>query len=138
MTEELASGGALRAVRRLFSMGDNSLLKLENNFTVALALRGMCDRRFDFAQWISFLDFRFEQPAPRHIEKRSKRLHALRRSGVVVPFVDPDAAKPQIFENEKAGRNFQRLQAHRAKAHERPARRETICQAQRTVAADGI
>ena len=49
MTEELASGGALRAVRRPFSMGDNSLLKLENNFTVALALRGMCDRRFDFA-----------------------------------------------------------------------------------------
>jgi hypothetical protein len=60
------------------------------------------------------------------------------RSGVVVPFVDPDAAKPQVFENEKAGWNFQRLQAHRAKAHERAARSETVSEAQRAVAADGV
>src|SRR5213596_527281 len=98
----------------------------------------MCDRGFDFAQRINFLDFCFQQTTLRHLEKWSKRLHALRWSDVVVPFVDPDAAKSQVFENEKPGRNFQRLQAHRAKAHQRAARRETISETQRAVAADGV
>src|SRR5258705_3341718 len=113
-------------------------VKLKNDFSAAFTLRGMRDCGFDFAKWISFFDFRFEQTALNHIEKRSKRLHALRRSGVVVPFVDPDAAKSQVFENQKAGRNFQRLQAHRAKAHQRAARSETISETQRAVAADGV
>src|SRR6266480_4611537 len=114
------------------------LLKLKNDFATAFALRGMCDCGFDIVKWISFFDSCFEQTALGHVEKRSKRLHALRPSGVVVPFVDPDAAKVQVFENEKAGRNFQRLQTHRAKAHQRAARSETISQTQRAVAADGV
>src|SRR5215831_1425556 len=105
---------------------DLPLLKLENDFAAAFALRGMRNCGFDFAKRISFFNFCFEQTARGHIEKRSKRLHALRRSGVVVPFIDPDATKSQVFENEKASWNFQRLQAHRAKAHEDAARREAI------------
>src|SRR5262245_49459006 len=98
----------------------------------------MRDCGFDFAKRISFFDFRFEQTAFSHLEKRSKRLHALRRGSVVVPFVDPDAAKPKVLENEKAGRNFQRLQAHRTEAHQRAARHETISETQSTIAADGV
>src|SRR6266480_5914159 len=109
-------------------------VKFKNDLAAAFALGGMCNCGFEFAQWISFFDFRFEQTTSGHIEKRSKRLHALRRSGVVVPFVDPDAAKSQVFENEKAGGNFQRLQAHCAKADERAARRETISETQRAIA----
>src|SRR5215510_3324494 len=92
-------------------------LKFKNDFAAAFALRGVFNGGFDFAKRISFFDFCFEQTSAGHIEKRSKCFHALRRSGLVVPFVDPDAAKSQVFENEKAGRNLQRLQAHRAKAH---------------------
>src|SRR5678816_875892 len=66
-------------------------VKFKNDFAATFALRGMYNCGFDFAQRISFFDFRFEQTAARHIEKRLKRLHALRRSGVVVPFVDPNA-----------------------------------------------
>src|SRR5262245_32047512 len=61
-----------------------NLLKLKNNFAAALALRGMCDSGFKFAKRISFFDFRFEQAAPGHIEKRSERFHVLRGSSVVV------------------------------------------------------
>ena len=114
------------------------LLKFKNDFAAAFALRGVCDRGFDVAKWISFFDFCFEQATSGHIEKRSKRLNTLRRSGVVVPSVDPDTAKSQVFENEKAGRNFERLQAHRAKADERATRPETISEAQRAVAADRV
>ena len=85
------------------------LLKFKNDFAAAFALRGMRERGFDFAKGIRFFHFCFEQTAPGHLEKRLECLHSLRRSGVVVPFVDPDAAKSQVFENEKAGRNFQRL-----------------------------
>src|SRR5215471_13736963 len=97
-------------------------LKLEDDFAAALTLRGTCDRSFDFAKRVSFFDFCFEQAPPGHFEKRLKSLHALRGRGVVVPFVDPDTAKTQVFENQKAGRNFERLQAHRAKADERATR----------------
>src|SRR5262245_50923403 len=114
------------------------LLKFKNDFPAAFALRRMRERGFDFAKRISFFDSCFEQTAPGHIEKRLECLHSLRRSGVVVPFVDPDAAKPQVLENEQAGRNFQRLQAHCAKAHQRAARRETISETQRAIAADGV
>src|SRR5215471_1443963 len=113
-------------------------LKLEDDFAAALSLRRTCDRSLNFAKRIGFFDFCFEQAAPGHFKEWLKRLHALRRRGVVVPFVDPDAAKSQVFENEKAGRNFQRLQAHRAKAHECAPRRETIGETQGTIAADGI
>src|SRR5437870_11411184 len=107
--------------------GFKNLLKLENDFAAAFALRGVCDCSFDFAQRVSLFDFCLQETASRHLEKWSKRLHALRQSGIVVPFVDPDAAKPQVFENEKPSWNFQGLQAHRAKAYQRAARRETIC-----------
>src|SRR5262245_37042344 len=111
-------------------------LELKNDFAAAFALCGICDCGFDFAKRISFFDFRFEQTAPSHFEKRSKRFHPLRRRGVVVPFVDPNTAKSQVFENEKASWNFQRLQAHCAKAHERAAKRETISEPQCAVAAN--
>src|SRR5262249_44621604 len=114
------------------------LLKLKNDFAVAFALRGVCNRGFDFTQWISLLDFRLQQTTPGHIENRSKCLHPLGWSGFVVPFIDPDAAKSEVFENEKPGRNFQRLQAHRAKTHERAARSETIGETQSAVTADGV
>src|SRR5262249_27474664 len=113
-------------------------LEFKNDFTAAFALRGLCDRCLDFAKRISFFDFCLEQTAPRHVEKRSKRLHSLRGSCVIVPFVDPDAAKSQVFENEKTRWNFQRLQAHRAKAYQRAARSKTISQTQRTIASDGV
>src|SRR5262249_31587535 len=113
-------------------------LKLEDDFAAALTLRGTCDRSFDFAKRIGFFDFCFEQAASGHFKEWLKRLHALRGRGVVVPFIDPDAAKSQVFENEKAGRNFQRLQAHRAKAHESAASRQTVSETQRAVATNGV
>src|SRR5262249_44503367 len=112
--------------------------EFKNDFAAAFAFRCMCDRGFDFAKWISFFDFRFEQTPPRHIEKRSKRLHPFRWGGVVVPFVDPNTSKSQILENQKASRNFQRLQAHCPKTHQRAARRETISETERAIAADRI
>src|SRR6516165_4100114 len=112
------------------------LLEFKNDFAAAFALRSVFNRSFDFAKWIRFFDFCFEQTAPGHLEKRLECLHSLPRSGVVVPFVDPDAAKPQVLENEQAGRNFQRLQAHCAKTHQRATRCETICKAQRAITAD--
>src|SRR5215470_6374696 len=121
-----------------FSRVDGPLLKLEDDFATTLPLSGVCNGGFEFTQWISFLDFRFQQTALRHFKNRSKRLHALRRSGVVVPFVDPDAAKAQVFENEKASWNFQWLQAHRSKAHQCATERETICETERAVATDGV
>src|SRR5215475_3548356 len=114
------------------------LLKLKNDFPAAFASRSVFNGGFDFAKWISFFDFRLEQTATGHIKERSKSFHAFGWSGIVVPFVDPDAAKSQVFENEKACRNFERLQAHRAKAHECTARRETIGKTEGTIAADGI
>src|SRR5262249_46737028 len=91
-------------------------LKLEDYFAAAFTLGGMRHRGFDFAKRISFFDLCFEKITPGHFEKRLKRFHPLRRRNIVVPFVDPDAAKSQVFENEKTGRNFQRLQTHCAKA----------------------
>src|SRR5262245_65695785 len=76
-------------------------LKLEDDLAAALTLRGACDRGFDFAERVSFFDFCFEQTSPGHIEKWLKRFHALRGRGVVVPFVDPDTAKSQVFRSEE-------------------------------------
>src|ERR1700756_2618479 len=89
-----------------------SSLKLENDLAAALTLRCMSDRRFRFAERISFLDRRFQQTALRHFEQWLEGFHSFLFSRVVVPFIDPDAAETQIFENEKAVRNFQRLQTH--------------------------
>src|SRR5205085_2828377 len=50
----------------------------------------------------------------------------------------PDPAETQIFKNEQAGRDFQRLQTHRAERNERSAEPEAICQTQRAIAADRI
>jgi hypothetical protein len=49
MTEEVAFGGALRAVRSLSNVAMIHSLKLKNNLSAAFALRGMCNRGFDFA-----------------------------------------------------------------------------------------
>ena len=49
MTEELASGGGSARCAQASQCVDNSLLKLENDFAAAFALRGMCDCGFDFA-----------------------------------------------------------------------------------------
>src|ERR1043166_9796785 len=114
------------------------LLKFKNDFAAAFALRGVFNRDFDIAKGVSFFNFLCQQTAPGHVAKWSKRFHALRRAGVVIPFVNPDAAKAQVFENEKPCRNFQRLQAHRAKAYQRAARCKTVSQAQRAISTHGI
>ena len=49
MTEEVALGGALRAVRSLFNVAIIHSLELEDNFAAAFALRRVCDGSFDFA-----------------------------------------------------------------------------------------
>src|SRR5204863_8032176 len=36
---------------------------------------------------------------------------------IVVPFVNPNAPETEVFENEQAIRDFQRLQTHRSVSH---------------------
>ena len=137
MTRKLALRRAPLAVCDLATvLASIHSLELKNDLPTALALRGARNRGFDFAKWIRLFDSCFEQTAPSHVEKGSKGLHPLRWTCIIVPFVDPDAAKSQVFENEKTRWNFQRLQAHRAEAHQRAARSETIGQPQRAIAAD--
>src|ERR1043166_10097601 len=52
--------------------------------------------------------------------------------------IDPDSTKPQIFEYEKPGRDFQLLQTHRAETNERSAECQTVCQTQCAIAADRV
>src|SRR5205085_2066270 len=87
---------------------------------------------------IRFIDLRFQQAAPGHIEEWAKRRHSLLHLRIVVPFVDPDSAKPQIFENEETGWDFQGLQTHRSKTDQRSTKGEAIGQPQRAIAPNGI
>src|SRR5436309_14180810 len=97
----------------------HSSLKLENDFAAALTFCRVCDCGFRVAERISFLDLSFQQTAFRHFEQRLEGFHTLLLCRVIVPFVYPDAAETQIFENEKAVRNFQWLQTHCAKCDQR-------------------
>ena len=67
-----------------------------------------------------------------------KRFHSLGRRRIVVPFVNPNAAEPKIFENEQAIRDFQRLQTHRSISHQGGSRSETICQTQCALTTDSV
>src|SRR5881396_294787 len=81
-------------------------LKLENDFATAFSLRSMRDCGLRFAQRISFLHFCFEQAALCHFEQWLKGFHSLGRCGVVIPFVDPNTAKTQVFEDEQSVWDF--------------------------------
>src|SRR5213592_4522341 len=94
-------------------------LKLENDFATAFSLRSMRDCGLRFAQRISFLHFCFEQAALCHFEQWLKRFHAFLLRRVIVPFIDPDAPEPEVFENQQTIWNFQRLQTHRAVGNHR-------------------
>src|SRR5437660_11420794 len=83
-----------------------SSLELENDFATAFPLRGMGYGRFRFDQRISSLDFCFKQAALCHFEQRPKGFHTFLLCRVIVPFIDPDAPEPEVFENEQTIWNF--------------------------------
>jgi len=87
--------------------------KFENNFTAAFSLRGMSHCGLYSLSGYAFSTFVLSKTALRHLEKRPKRFHSLLHRRVIVPFVDPNSAKAQVFENEQTIWDFQRLQAHR-------------------------
>src|SRR6266576_5023639 len=116
---EFGLAGARRSRSVSVFSGSTAHSKLENDFAAALALRRMSNRRFRFAERISFFDFCFQQTAFCDFEQRLEGFHSLLLSLVVVPLVEPAAASTKVFENEKAVRNFQRLQTHRPKCDPR-------------------
>ena len=97
----------------------NSIFKLENDLAATLAACRMSYGRLRFAQWISFLHFRLQQTAFRHLEQVLKRFHSLSRRCVVVPFVDPNTTEAEVFENKQTVGDFKRLQTHRSVSNQR-------------------
>src|ERR1043165_305339 len=88
--------------------------KLENDFAAPLVLGGVGYGRLGVAEWIRLLHFRPQQSPLRHFKKRRECFGALLRRRGFVPFVYPESGEAQVFENEHAVRNRERLQTHRA------------------------
>ena len=94
-------GDFSRRVRRAVECGPKlHSIEFKNDFAVAFALVGVCHCSLRVLQWISFVDFRLQQTAPGHFKQWLERFHAFGFRRVVVPFVDPDAAETEIFEDE--------------------------------------
>src|SRR5437588_1029671 len=81
--------------------------EFENNFAVSLRLGRMFYRFMYLRERITLFHIGAQQPALGHVENSIKRFHALGLAGDVVPFVNPNAAEPEILKNEQAVWNFQ-------------------------------
>ncbi len=115
-----------------------SSVELENDFAASFALGRVRHRRLRLINRVCLLDFRFQKAAPGHVEQRFKCFHSLRHRRVVVPFIDPDSAEPQVFENKQTGRDLERLQTHCPERHQRTSEGKTIGQTQSALPANSI
>src|SRR5690242_4567210 len=100
--------------------------KLENNLATTLVSHRLSNSLFGLIDRIGSLDFGFQNPAFRNFKQGIKCRHSFGRRRFVIPMVDPDSAKPQIFENEQPGWNLQRLQTHRAEADQCSAKCQAV------------